>query len=409
MKSKPTLDDLIGVEHSKLGFYRELQQKVAEVEISNLELANRQRQIQAILDGITDVMVVLSLDLEIVSVNHVFREVYQVPEPLGMLCHQVFRRAEKPCSPCPALTAREDNRVCRHLAIYPVDGQNRHFEITASPLRNPEGQPSLILMIMRDVTHEKELQAKYYQAQRMATIGVLAAGVAHEINNPLTAISGFAEGLKRRLPRLEDRIDEDLRGDFREYLGIILKECQRCQEIVQNLLTFGRRNCPESSPVNLNSLVKDTLRLLHNQLKQYPKDFIRLDLDPSLPSVPGNESQLKQVILDLLFNAFDATQEEGSITLRTFSANRHWVVFSIEDSGCGIPAEHLDRLFEPFFTTKPVGKGVGIGLSICYNIVDKHGGEIVVESEVGKGSTFTVKLPRENADGGLQSNPSLSG
>jgi two-component system, NtrC family, sensor kinase len=409
MKSKPTLDDLIGIEHSKLGFYRELQQKVAEVEITNLELAQNQRQIQAILDGITDIMIVLSLDLKIVSVNHVFREVYHLPEPVGMLCHQVFRRAEKPCSPCPALTARKDNRVCRHLAIYPVDGQNRHFEITASPLRSPEGQPCLILLLMRDVTHEKELQAKYYQAQRMATIGVLAAGVAHEINNPLTAISGFAEGLKRRLPRLERIIDEDLKDDFSEYLGIILKECQRCQEIVQNLLTFGRRNCPESSPVNLNSLVDDTLKLLHNQLKQYPKDLIHLDLDPSLPSVPGNESQLKQVILDLLFNAFDATQEKGLITLKTFLANQHWVVFSIEDSGCGIPAEHLDRLFEPFFTTKPVGKGVGIGLSICYNIVVKHGGEIVVESEVGKGSTFLVKLPRENADGGLQSNSSAGG
>ena len=154
----------------------------------------------------------------------------------------------------------------------------------------------------------------------MATIGVLAAGVAHEINNPLTAISGFAEGLKRRLPRLEKKIDEELKDDFSEYLGIILKECQRCQEIVQSLLTFGRQTCPESSPVNLNALVTDTLKLLQNQLKHHRKDLIRVDLDPSLPSVLGNESQLKQVILDLLFNAFDATQEKGSITLRTYAA-----------------------------------------------------------------------------------------
>ena len=243
----------------------------------------------------------------------------------------------------------------------------------------------------------------------MATIGVLAAGVAHEINNPLTAISGFAEGLKRRLPKLERKIDEELMGDFSEYLGIILKECQRCQGIVQNLLTFGRRNCPESSPVNLNALVSDTLKLLKNQLKHYPKDLVKVDLDGSLPSVPGNESELKQVILDLLFNAFDATQDKGSIILRTFCENRNWVVFSIEDSGSGIPVEHLDRLFEPFFTTKPVGKGVGIGLSICYNIIDKHGGEIQVESEVGKGSTFLVKLPRGSCDGSLQSNSSFSG
>ena len=405
MKSKPTLDDLIGVEHSKLGYYRELQQKVAEVEISNLELARRQRQIQAILDGITDVMMVLSLNLKIVSVNHVFQDVFHVPEPEGKFCHEVFRSAPQACSSCPVITSRESNRVCRHLAIYPVDGQNRHFEITASPLRNPDGKPCLILLLMRDVTLEKELQAKYYQSQRMATIGVLAAGVAHEINNPLTAISGFAEGLKRRLPRIEKTIDQDLMDDFSEYLGIILKECQRCQEIVQSLLTFGRQTCPESSPVNLNNLVNDTLKLLQNQLKQYRKDLIQVELDESLPPVQGNESQLKQVVLDLLFNALDATQEKGKITLRTSSENEHWVSFSIEDTGCGIPSEHMDRLFEPFFTTKPVGKGVGIGLSTCYNIVDQHGGEIQVESEEGKGSTFMVKLPRENRNGSLQSNP----
>ena len=405
MKSKPTLDDLIGVEHSKLGYYRELQQKVAEVEISNLELARRQRQIQAILDGITDVMMVLSLNLKIVSVNHVFQDVFHVPEPEGKFCHEVFRSAPQACSSCPVITSRESNRVCRHLAIYPVDGQNRHFEITASPLRNPDGKPCLILLLMRDVTLEKELQAKYYQSQRMATIGVLAAGVAHEINNPLTAVSGFAEGLKRRLPRIEKSIDQELMDDFSEYLGIILKECQRCQEIVQSLLTFGRQTCPESSPVNLNNLVNDTLKLLQNQLKQYRKDLIQVELDESLPPVQGNESQLKQVVLDLLFNALDATQEKGAIILRTSSGNGDWVSFSIEDTGCGIPSEHMDRLFEPFFTTKPVGKGVGIGLSTCYNIVDQHGGEIQVESEEGKGSTFMVKLPRENRNGSLQSNP----
>ena len=214
MSLKPTLDDLIGVEYTRLGFYKELQQKIAELEVSNFELARRQRQIQAILDGISDVMVVLSLDFQIVSVNHEFEKVFDVAAPEGKFCYQVFRNAHYPCSPCPVVCAREDNQICRHLSIYPVDGKNRHFEITASPLRNPDGKPSLILMLMRDVTSEKELQAKYYQSQQMATIGMLAAGVAHEINNPLTAISGFAEGLKRRLPKIQKKIDHDLADDF---------------------------------------------------------------------------------------------------------------------------------------------------------------------------------------------------
>jgi two-component system, NtrC family, sensor kinase len=409
MSSKPTLDDLIGVEYTRLGFFKELQQKIAELEVSNFELARRQRQIQAILDGISDVMVVLSLDFQIVSVNHEFIKVFGVSAPEGMQCYQVFRHAQRPCNSCPVVSARDDNQICRHLAIYSVAGKNRHFEITASPLRNPDGKPSLILILMRDVTLEKELQAKYYQSQQMATIGVLAAGVAHEINNPLTAISGFAEGLRRRLPRLQRKIDEELMDDFGEYLGIILKECQRCQEIVQNLLTFGRQTTFEANSVDLNAVVKDTLKLLHNQLKHQRKDLVRVVVEESLPLIRGDESQLKQVILNLLFNAFDATNEKGVIILRTYEHDQDWVVLSVEDSGLGIPSEHIDKLFEPFFTTKPVGKGVGIGLSTCYNIVHKHGGEILVESEVGKGSTFIVRLPREKHDGDIQSDSHTGG
>ena len=410
MSSKTTLDDLIGVEYTRLGFFKELQQKIAELEVSNFELARRQRQIQAILDGISDVMVVLSLDFQIVSVNHEFIKVFGVASPEGMPCYQVFRNAHQSCSPCPVVSAREDNQICRQIAIYAVAGQNRHFEITASPLRNRDGKPSLILMLMRDVTLEKELQAKYYQSQQMATIGVLAAGVAHEINNPLTAISGFAEGLKRRLPRLQRKIDdEELMDDFSEYLGIILKECQRCQEIVQNLLTFGRQTSFEANAVDLNALVKDTLKLLHNQLKHQRKDLVRVITEESLPLIRGDESQLKQVILNLLFNAFDATSEKGVIFLRTYEEDQDWVILSVEDSGCGIPSEHIDKLFEPFFTTKPVGKGVGIGLSTCYNIVNQHGGEIRVESDLGKGSTFIVRMPREKDDGDIQSDSHTGG
>jgi len=409
MSLKPTLDDLIGVEFTRLGFYKELQQKIAELEVSNFELARRQRHIQAILDGISDVMVVLSLDFQIVSVNHEFEKVFGVAAPEGKFCYEVFRHTHYPCSPCPVVCAREDNQICRHLSIYPVAGENRHFETTASPLRNPDGKPSLILMLMRDVTMEKELQAKYYQSQQMATIGMLAAGVAHEINNPLTAISGFAEGLKRRLPKIQRKIDEALADDFSEYLGIILKECKRCQEIVQSLLTFGRQTAFEASSVDLNALVKDTLKLLHNQLKHQRKDLVRVAVDEALPRIRGDESQLKQVILNLLFNAFDATCEKGVIIVRTYEQNQDWVVISVEDSGCGIPRDHLDKLFEPFFTTKPVGKGVGIGLSTCYNIVNKHGGEILVESEEGKGAAFIVRLPRENRDGDIQSDSHTGG
>jgi PAS domain S-box-containing protein len=395
MKPKPTLEDLIGIEYTKLGFFREVQEKIAELQTSNQELAQKQRHIQAILNGITDVMVVLTLDLRFASVNRVFHEVFGEPRPKGKPCYEVFRKQHQPCVECPVVIARDLNQVCRKHIIYPVDGKNRHFEITASPLRNSQGAPCHILLLKRDVTLEKEYQAKYYQAETMATMGVLAAGVAHEINNPLTAISGFAEGLKRRMPRIYGQVEPDLAEDFNEYISIILKECQRCQEIVQSLLTFSRQKQIDFSPVDLNAVVNDTLKLLRNHLKQYPKDLIRLELAESLPPVSGAESQLKQVILNLLFNALDATREQGTVTVRTFVENEKWIDLEVADTGCGISQEHLGKLFEPFFTTKPVGKGIGIGLSTCYNIVNTHGGEIVACSQEGEGSTFRVKLPRD--------------
>lgn len=395
MECKPTIEDLIGIEYAKLGFFREVQEKIAELRSSNQELADRQREIQAILNGIADVMAVISRDLHIVSVNHVFRSVFKEPAPEGKMCYQVFRHSDNQCSVCPVITALETRSVCRQLCIFSVAGKNRHFEITASPLLNCEGEACNVLVLKRDVTLEKEYQAKFYQAQKMATVGVLASGVAHEINNPLTAISGFAEGLKRRLPRLEHKVGGELFDDLNEYVGIILKECLRCQDIVQDLLTFGRQKSSDFTSTDLNAVVRDTLKVLRHHLKRHPVDIVTLELDEALPAVNGDASQLKQVVLNLILNALDAVNAKGSVIVRTSAGEPGWVRLTVEDSGCGIRSDHLDKLFEPFFTTKPVGKGIGIGLSTCYNIVQAHGGEIVVSSEEGKGSQFVVHLPRE--------------
>lgn len=394
MDRKPTVEDLIGIEFAKLGFYREVQEKIAELQASNLELARKKNTIQAILNGITDIMVVLTADLKIGSVNRAFHELFSEKRPRGKSCYRVFRGLDRPCSDCPAAIARDENRLCRRLVIYPIDGQNRHFEITASPLRGPDGKPCHILLLKRDVTLEKEYQAKFYQAERMATVGVLAAGVAHEINNPLTAIYGFAEGLRRRLPRLSGQIDGELFEDIQEYTETILKECLRCQDIVRTLLTFSRGAGTDFAPVDLNALVQDTMKLMRHHFRQTHNERIALDLDPALPLVSGDASQVKQVVLNLLTNALDAVQAKGTVLIRTFSEGDSTVVLAVEDSGCGISPEHLDKLFEPFFTTKPVGQGVGVGLSTCYNIVQKHGGEILVRSRLGEGSAFLVKLRR---------------
>ena len=143
----------------------------------------------------------------------------------------------------------------------------------------------------------------------------------------------------------------------------------------------------------MNSLISETIKLLRHKLKEFPENHIELQFDESLPAIQGDPSKLKQVVLNLVLNALDATSAKGSIRIKTYSINEGWIGIAVKDTGCGIPAIHLGKLFEPFFTSKPVGKGIGIGLSTCYNIVQEHGGEIVVCSQEGQGSTFQVRLP----------------
>ena len=393
MKCLPSLEDLVGIEHCKLGFYQELQQKVEQLRNSNRELEKKRQELQAVLDGITDLMVVLSEDLRIQRVNHVFEQWFPGVDPIGRYCYEVFRGETGRCTDCPARRSLDLGEIAKDLCIYKLQGEFRQFEIIASPLKiDPTGEQN-VLLFKRDVTMEKELQAKYHQAEKMATVGALAAGVAHEINNPLAAINGFAEGLKRRLGRLEGLADPELLADFTEYTETIIKEGLRCRDIVQTLLTFSRPTGGSFNPLDLNRCVSDTLFLLKHHLKNMGKVQMDVALEPGLAMIMGDESQLKQVIINLFVNAFDAIDGDGMIRIATRTGSAGQIELVVEDDGCGIPRESLGKLFEPFYTTKPVGKGVGIGLSTCYSIVSNHEGEISVQSEEGRGSLFTVRLP----------------
>jgi signal transduction histidine kinase len=394
----PSLEDLIGIEHSKLGFYQELRQKVEELQDAHQESELRRQEIAAILDGITDVMMVLTKDLRIISVNHVFHELFDVPRPEGQHCYKLFRASASPCPECPAHRSFRSNAVCRCMGTFKIHGVSRRFEMVASPIHNPDSPESRILIFKRDVTLENEYQAKYYQAEKMATIGMLAAGVAHEINNPLTAVYGLAEGIRRRLPAIRSAVDDDLYGDVAEYTETILMECRRCRDIVRSMLSFSRPHTLAFSPVCLNEVVTDTLNILKSRLDDRAAAGLRLtvNLHQGLPTVAGDEAQLKQVLLNILVNSMDAIAGEGEITITTHPENDNTVNLSVEDTGRGIPPENMDKLFNPFFTTKPVGQGLGIGLSTCYSIVREHHGVIEVASEVGIGTHFTVKLPLDS-------------
>ncbi len=393
-----SIDDIIGIESIKLGFFKQAQKTILELQTSNMELEQKRQDVQAILNGIPDVMAVISLEYELLTVNNAFFETYGIADPHGMKCYDIFKDHGRPCSPCPLAMAKEGRcNVCRNLQILQLNGENRQIECTASLMRDAEGNPGKVLLLQRDVTLEKQYQAKYFQAERMATVGVLAEGVAHEINNPLTSISGFAEALTLRMDSLAQCLREkgecgDLLDIFSEYLEIILMECNRCSDIVRNLLTFGHKEIRSFTIVNLNDVVSNCLKLLQPRLAQLPHGTISQVLTSQEPCVLGHPGELMQVVLNLVLNALYAVKESGSITIYT-SIIKDMVVLKVIDTGHGICKEHLDKLFEPFFTTKPAGQGIGVGLSTCYNIITKHGGSISVESEPMRGAAFEIIMP----------------
>jgi signal transduction histidine kinase len=397
MTDNANLGDICGIESIKLGFFREVQRKITELKKSNITIEQRRQDVQNILDGIPDVIAVLSMDFVLLSVNKAFYSTYRGIDPEGLHCYQVFKGRTDPCESCPVNLALESSTlVARGLQTLNWHGEKRQIECTASIMRTQEDKPPRVLLLQRDVTLEKQFQVKYFQAERMATIGILAEGVAHEINTPLTGIGGFAEALSLKLDELREvaaLCDKTaLIEDFEEYLQTILRECQRCSDIVQNLLTFGHREINFHVAINLNDVVRNSVQLLRPRLSRLPSGIVHLKLSDEEPVVLGHPGELMQIVLNLVLNALYAVQDAGHVTIST-QIKGNMVILQVLDTGIGIQEDHLPKLFEPFFTTKPPGQGIGVGLSTCYNIISKHGGYITVDSEPGHGAIFEVILP----------------
>ena len=246
----------------------------------------------------------------------------------------------------------------------------------------------------RDRRQRAESERQLLQSEKQAGIGRLAAGVAHEINNPLTGVLTFTHMLLRRT---------DINDEIRSDLQTIARETDRVRTIVKGLLDFSRQTALEKEPTDINKLVKTTIGLVENQALI---KGITLHFKPKegLPVRRVDRNQLQSVILNMIINAFDATEPGGRVIVSTDltvsgrTRGQKGIEIAIADTGSGIPSDHLDKLFDPFFTTKEVGQGTGLGLSVSYGIIERHGGTIRVQSEVGKGSTFSIWLPLEESD-----------
>ncbi|MDD5562283.1 MAG: ATP-binding protein [Thermoanaerobaculaceae bacterium] len=234
-------------------------------------------------------------------------------------------------------------------------------------------------------------QQKLIQADRLASLGQLAASVAHEINNPVSGVLNLAMLMQRILK--DDGIPPDRIEEFRRYLGQVASETSRVGRIVSDLLSFSRQSKPQSAEADLNAIVTTTTSLASHKL-ELAGVAVELDLTQGLPRIRCDASQIQQVVMNLLLNGAEASKDGGRVTVTTRSAAKgSSVVLEVADTGSGIPPELVSKIFDPFFTTKEEGKGVGLGLAVAYGIVNAHGGEIEVATRVGVGSTFRVTLP----------------
>jgi len=251
---------------------------------------------------------------------------------------------------------------------------------------------SIVSALSRTERHRAELDARVMQSNKMAALGKMAAGVAHEINNPLTLIRESAGWVKDLLTE-EDATAIKNYGEISESIEKIDQHVERAKGVTHRMLGFARRMDPLQENVDLNHVARQTMSFLQNEALHRNVE-LRTEFSPDLPQTTTDTAQLQQVILNLLENAIDAIDHQGLVIIRTQAeeATRE-ISLSVIDTGRGIPKDKLDRLFDPFFTTKGVGEGTGLGLSISYSIMEQLGGRICVESEEGKGSTFTITLP----------------
>lgn len=388
-----SLERLLGLDSSKIGFYAEVKQKIHELEAANLGLRRKSSEFQAMFDSISDGVIVYDNNGMVQHRNHVCPQYFPQETLPGCSCRELFH-PEHASSPldCPVERALTGERVELSIASQPAGGKARYFDVTATPIEESKGEQNRVLLFLRDVTEKRLQELQLMQAEKLSSIGVLAAGVAHEINNPLSSVVGYAEALLRRFKEEHSLVEDPRLDAFPKYLQVIVQESYRCKGIIDCLLSFSRKSDGSPCNVNINEVLNEVLELVRYK-SRYEMIEIRTNLQSDLPDVIGDPTGLRQVCMNLLINAHQAISGAGVVEISTRLSNKSMVIFQVGDSGCGISKNAIDQIWDPFFTTKNAGQGLGLGLAITYNIIKRLGGDISVESQVGKGSKFTVRMP----------------
>jgi two-component system NtrC family sensor kinase len=352
------------------------------------ELIDTRRFLNTLLDSIQEGILVISPEYKILRINPPLLKKLKRPreDVIGKYCYEVLYGEESPAGPvngmCPVAEVIKTHQPAhtkhRHLDS---SGSVIYHSVSAYPVIE-NGKVSRIVEISRDITSEIKTQEMLLEQEKLSSVGKLAAGVAHEINNPLTAVLTNSMLLLEELSE-DDPMYEDLKG--------IADETLRCRQIVRGLLEFARQEVPAKVESDLNKIISGVIGLVRKQFS-FKNITIEAKLANNLPVVKLDKDQFQQVIVNMLMNSMESIEQDGKIWVETaYDQGKRQMVLTIKDTGRGIPEDIKLKLFDPFFTTKDTG--TGLGLSISHGIIQRHGGGISFESQVGRGTTFTITLP----------------
>lgn len=362
--------------------------EIARLEGIRQDLVKSRNILRSLFDNLPDLVYVIDRNYEIIAVNMALSRKKKIsPKALvGNTCYKNLHQLEASCPDCRiAHTLRTGEVITRIHWERGADRETNEWEITTYPIYDDRGEVTQIIAVERDVTERHRMEMMVAQSEKMAAVGQLAAGFAHEINNPLTVVIANAQILMREIPT------ED---DWHDLLQRINVAGGRALEIVKNLLDFARWESMELEPTDVNATIEKALALIDHVSKGIQAS-ITFDPQAGLPILPASARNLQSVWVNLILNSLDAIDPgTGRVEIRT-GLDRNDIVVRISDNGQGISKDQLSKIFDPFFTTKDPGKGTGLGLSICHRIIKQHDGVIDVDSMPGEGTVFTVRLPVE--------------
>ncbi len=337
-----------------------------------------QKKIQTVLDSLSNGVLMINKNYELVMLNPSAKEI--LPS-MGITLPKEWGKNKCDCILCDSIEKIYLDKSKPVSATLEKDG---YFSIYANAITEQDGNFSGIIIVLKDLTKEKQLEYQLIQVEKLSSVGQLISGVAHELNNPLTGVLGYAELL------IKSNIDTSIKHDLEK----ISTQAERCRKIIQNLLSFVRKHKVEMTQVDINHIILNSLALREYELGVH-NIVIKKNLMEKLPSIMGDSHQIQQVILNLLINAEQAIIKSGkgnNIVVDTCTRS-NMVEIRFRDNGPGISKENQLKIFEPFFTTKEKGEGTGLGLSISRGIIEEHGGTIDVTSKEGEGTCFTIELP----------------